>query len=378
LSLRRAAVALLLAACAVGAQSQPLLIGMTTPLTGPDAAHGEGLRAGAALAVARANAAGGVAGRPLALQVLDDGGDPARAAANVRQLLDRGAVALTGVHGARSTAAVAEVLAAAGQAPPAALVAPATSAEVLRERPRPGVFHLRAGAAEQASAAMLHLDTLGVSRYALLTQADALGESGRERVLFELTRIATRPVANEQLADRATTAEVQSMVAKVCGQRPEAVILATDAALARLAIAAARAQPCATHYVVFSETGAALASRPPGSTGPHPLAGLMVTQVVPYPGNPRHPLAVEYQHALTAHGSGPGSYPSLEGYLAMRVIQEALRSCGRDAGRTCLLQALASRSHELPGMTVQFGSAQRQPRPFVEITLLDGEARFRR
>jgi ABC-type branched-subunit amino acid transport system substrate-binding protein len=225
---------------------------------------------------------------------------------------------------------------------------------------------------------MLHLDTLGVNRYALVTQADALGESGRQRMLVELARIGIRPVASEQLADHAAPTEVLGLMAKVCDQKPEAVMLATDAALARVAIAAARAQPCAVHDVVFSETGAALAARPPGSNGRHPLAGPMVTQVVPHPGNPLHPLSVEYQRALATHGAAPGSYPSLEAYLATRVIQEALLACGREAGRACLLHSLAMRGHELPGLKVQFDSEQRKPRPFVEITLLDGEGRFRR
>ncbi|WP_164886768.1 MULTISPECIES: ABC transporter substrate-binding protein [Piscinibacter] len=379
------ALLLTLAAAAAGAQAQPLAIGLTAPLTGPDAAYGLGLRHGAQLAVARANAGGGVAGRPLELLALDDGGDPHRAAANARLLLARGAVALTGVRGARATAAVAEVLApAAGEAPRAALVGPATGAEPLRDPPRPGVFHLRAGAAEEASAALLHLDTLGVSRYALIAQADAQGESGGERVLFELTRIAIRPVASERLAERATPADVRRVVDQVCAQRPEAVILALDALQAGAALAAARAQPCATHYLVFSEAGAALAARPPGSRGPHPLAGLLVTQVVPHPGNVLHPLVAEYQRALTAqeapgaHVAMPGGHPSLEAYAATRVIHEALRACGREAGRACLLQSLATRAFELPGLKVQFGPAQRQPRPFVEITLLDGEGRLRR
>lgn len=374
-----AVLLLTLASAAPGAQAQPLAIGLTAPLSGPDAAYGLGLRHGAQLAVARANAGGGVAGRPLELLALDDGGDPQRAAANAQLLLERGAVALTGVHGARATAAVAAVLAPApGEAPRAALVGPATGAEPLRDPPRPGVFHLRAGAAEEASAALLHLDTLGVSRYALIAQADAQGESGRERVLFELTRIATRPVASERLAERATPAELRRLVDQVCALRPEAVILALDAVQARAALAAARAQPCAAHYLVFSEAGAALAARPSGSSGPHPLAGLLVTQVVPHPGNVLHPLVAEYQRALVAHGAAPGSHPSLEAYTATRVIQEALRACGREAGRACLLQVLAARAFELPGLKVQFGPAQRQPRPFAEITLLDGEGRLRR
>jgi ABC-type branched-subunit amino acid transport system substrate-binding protein len=128
---------------------------------------------------------------------------------------------------------------------------------------------------------------------------------------------------------------------------------------------------------VFSETGAALVARPPAAKGPHPLAGLLVTQVVPHPNQLQHPLVAEYQRARAAHGTAPGSHASLEAYIATRVIQEALRVCGREAGRTCLLQSLVSRGFELPGLKVQFGNAQRQPRPFVEITMLDGEGRFR-
>ena len=385
---RLSALALMLAACA-GLQAQtataPVLIGMSTPLTGPDAAYGQGLQHGARLAVERANAAGGLGGRPLALLVLDDHGDAGRAAANAGQLLERGAIALTGVHGAGATAAVAQVLQAQpGAAALAALVAPATGAEPLRDPPRPGVFHLRAGVAEEASAAVLHLDTLGITRYAIVAQADHFGQSGRERLTFEIVRIAVRPLASEQLAEDASPEVVKRVIDKVCALGPEAVVLATDAVRARAALAAARSQPCAGQYLVFSETGAALAERPTGSTGRHPMAGLLVTQVVPHPGHALHPLVAEYQRALGAHGgtgapaAGQGSHASIEGYLATRVIQEALRSCGREPGRACVLQALATRSFELPGLRVQFGAHQRQARPFVDITLLDGEGRFRR
>lgn len=359
-------------------RAQALVIGMTLPLSGPQAAYGHGLQHGAQLAVERANAAGGVNGRPLALVALDDQGDAQHAAANARQLLERGVVAITGVHGAPATQAVAEAIAPGG-APLAALVAPATGAESLRDPPRPGVFHLRAGVAEEASAAMLHLDTLGITRYALVAQSGPLGASGLERLTLELVRMATRPLVSERLADGATPEEVRRLIAKVCAQSPEALVLATDGVQAAVALAAAHSQPCAAYYVVFSEAGAALAERPHGGAAAHPLAGLLVTQVVPHPGNMLHPLVAEYRRALGAQRAPEeGSYPSLEGYLGARVVQEALRACGREAGRACLLQTLGARTLELPGLKVQFGSAQRQPRPFVEITMLNGEGRFRR
>lgn len=378
---RVAAIALvtMLAGGMTWAQPRPIVIGMTAPLSGSNAAYGQGQQHGARLAIARANAAGGVGGRALELLVLDDGGDAQRAAANARQLLQRGVVALTGVHGARATAAIAQVIALeGGSGPLAPLVAPATGADSLREPPRPGVFHLRAGTAEEASTAVLHLDTLGVANYALLTQADALGDAGRDRVLHELTRIAIRPAANERLAATPTITDIQRAVTRVCTTNPEAVILALDAEYASTALATARELRCAAHYLVFSEAGAALSARPEGASGPHPHAGLLVTQVVPHPNQRSHRLVEEYQRALTVQGTGPGSYPSLEAYLATRVIQEALGYCDRDLGRTCLMHVLATRALELPGLTVRFGSAQRQTHPYVEITMLDAQGRFRR
>jgi ABC-type branched-subunit amino acid transport system substrate-binding protein len=358
--------------------SQPLLIGMNTPLTGPHAAYGRALEHGVRMALDRANASGGVGGRLLGLAVMDDQGDPARAAANARQLLERGAVALTGVHGGRATAAVAEALQRQpGGAPVAALVAPVTGAEPLRSPPLPGVFHLRAGVADEASAAMLHLDTLGITRYAFISQNDLFGQSGRERLNFELVRIGMRPLADEQVDPLGTPEALSRVVDKVCALGPEALVLATDAQRARAALVAARSQSCAAQYLVFSETGATLAERPAGQTGRHPMAGLLVTQAVPHPSNAVHPLVLEYQRALGADAAR-GSHASMEGYLAMRVIQEALRACPGDTVRACLLQVLATRSFDLPGMRVQFGASQRQSRPFVEINLLDSEGRFRR
>jgi ABC-type branched-subunit amino acid transport system substrate-binding protein len=363
---------------AVAVQAQALAVGTTLLLSGPQAAYGRGLQHGAQLAVDRANAAGGVNGRLLALVVLDDQGDAQRAATNARQLLERGVVAITGVHGAPATLAVAEAIAPGG-APQAALVAPATGAESLRDPPRPGVFHLRAGVAAEASAAMLHLDTVDITRYTLVSQAGPLGTSALERLTLELVRIATRPLASERLADGVTPEEVKRLMAKVCALGPEALVLATDAVQAAGALAAARSQLCAAQYFVFSEAGAALAERPPGAAGAHPMAGLLVTQVVPHPGNLHHPLVAEYRRALGAQRAPEqGSCPSLEGDLGARVVQEALRAGGREAGRACLLQTLGTRTLELAGLKVQFGSAQRQPRPFVEITLLDSDGRFRR
>lgn len=377
----RAGVVSLVMVCAgLHAEPAPILVGMTSPLTGPASSYGRGLLHGVQLAIARANDSP-IEGRRIELLALDDRGDPAVAGDNARELLRRGAVALTGVHGARAAAAVAEALVAGG-VPTVALVAPATGAESLREPPRPGVFHLRAGTFDEMNAAMLHLDTVGLTRYAFAGQEGAFGDSARTSVEMQLVKIGLRPVARQKLE---RLADAGAAMATLCAAQPQVVVLALNESLALAAIEAGRALPCSTQYLVFSESGAALAQRAAAGKV-QPTSGLLVTQVVPHPANLSHPLVAEYHRALAAHGAGLGadkpSHPSIEGYQGMRVLHEALRACshdmGREPGRACVIQALSTRNFDIAGQRIRFGSEQRQSRPYVEMTLLDAQGRFKR
>src|SRR5262249_49528946 len=80
-------------ACPAGAQ-EASVIGVTGALTGPAAGTNappiEGLR----LYVDRLNAAGGINGKKIQLTVLDDQGEPSKAAANATRLLPQDNVAL--------------------------------------------------------------------------------------------------------------------------------------------------------------------------------------------------------------------------------------------------------------------------------------------
>lgn len=367
-----AALSLLLALSAPARAQQPdaVLIGFTTSLSGARATFGQGLLQGARLAVARANAGGGIAGRRLELAVLDDGGSPATAAANVRRLLAQGVVALTGPHGAETSAAAARALL-QNRAPVAALVGPATGAQPMRDPPLPGVFHLRAGLAEEAATAVLHLDTIGVTRYALVTQDDGLGSSGREQLMVELTRIAIRPVATARLTAAAGAAALHGVLDELCAAEPEALLLAVDGPTVAALAPLARQRRCAPQMLAFSEAG----NFPVIAARPHPLSGLLMTQVLPHPAQRSHPLVAEY---LQASGGQAPTYPALEGYQALRTLQAALLACRQEPSRACLLRRLTTARLELPGQSVQIGSNQRVSRPFVEITLLDDEGRFRR
>jgi len=83
-------------ACAGCTGSQPIRLGFVAQLTGVQAELGVQERNGAQLAVEEINAAGGVAGRKLELEVVDDLGTPDGAQAADRGLVQAGVVAIIG------------------------------------------------------------------------------------------------------------------------------------------------------------------------------------------------------------------------------------------------------------------------------------------
>lgn len=108
--MRRAACALAACALAVCALATGSVRAAETPIrigaTGPIATEAGAPLRGLAAYVRYADAHGGVGGRPVELTLLDDGGDPGRAAANATRLDSAGALALVGVGDAASSDAI--------------------------------------------------------------------------------------------------------------------------------------------------------------------------------------------------------------------------------------------------------------------------------
>jgi len=358
------------AAAEPGVTANKVAIGISAPLTGPLAGYGTQLRRGLALGLEQVNAGGGVAGREIELLVRDDAGRPAQALANTQALLDAGVLAMTGYHGAGTIEAVLPVLEAAG----VPLVGAASSAEVLREPPRRNVFNLRAGAREEAAAMVLHLDTLGLTEVAVLAQDDALGRAGLEGIQVELIRLSMRPQAVVRLTPDADAAAITQTVQQACRGRPQGLVLVLDARNALGAIRAAKRVACGARFYVTSEAGAQLLA---GGTEAGEIAGVIVSQVVPHPASASLPLQAEFQRATSAAGVTP-SHPAMEGFIYARALAEALRRCGREPTRRCLVAALESKPLDLGGYRLQFAPNDRRGSRFVEMTIVTADGRFRR
>ena len=76
------------AAAETGVQADKVIFGQSAALDGPAAALGVGMRRGIEAAFAEVNAAGGVNGRKLELNSVDDGYEPERAIENTKTLIE--------------------------------------------------------------------------------------------------------------------------------------------------------------------------------------------------------------------------------------------------------------------------------------------------
>ena len=104
--------------------------------------------------------------------------------------------------------------------------------------------------------------------------------------------------------------------------------------------------------------------------------GIGVAQVVPFPWNRWIPVVADYQRCLRLSDAASGfGFTSFEGYLAARMITEALSRAGKNPTRQALVQALESiRDLDLGGFRLQMGRNDHNASDFVELTFLGSQS----
>lgn len=177
--------ALWLSACRPGASSSgasPLRVGLVGALTGTEAQLGQSIRDGALLAIEAANAAGGVAGRPVELRAYDTQGRPEEAAsATVRLVRQDGALFIVGADTSSSTLALAPV--ASGAKVP--VVSPSATSPRVTKEGGSYVFRVCFVDSFQGAALAAFARSLGLSRMAVLTDMKSDYSVGLARAFSE-------------------------------------------------------------------------------------------------------------------------------------------------------------------------------------------------
>ncbi len=353
-----------------GVSSNKILFGQVAALTGPAQDLGQGMRQGILAAFDDANRHGGIAGRSLELKSLDDGYEPEKTVATTKEIIEDDKVfAMIGAVGT-PTSKASQPIATDAKVP---FIGPFTGAEFLRNPYNRYVVNVRASYFEETEAWIEHLTKdLGITRIAILYQDDAFGLAGLDGVQRAMAKRDMALVASGSFK-RNTTA-VKSALLDIMKGNPEAVVTVGPYKPVAEFIKLAHQVKLNPVFVAISFVGSDSLAQELGNDG----AGVIVSQVVPFPSDTSLPVIADYQQALTADDAKakPG-FVSLEGYLVGRLVVEALKRVDGEPTREKLLNAIYGAPFDLGGVVLKYGPAHNQGSDQVFFTILQADGTFK-
>ena len=353
-----------------GVTADKIIFGQAAPLTGPAAALGQGMQTGINAAFAETNKAGGIHGRKLELNSVDDGYEPTKSIGVVKKLLDEDKVfALAGPVGTPTSAATMPIAIEHG----APFIGAFTGAELLRTPYKPLIVNVRASYFEETEAMVEHLTRdLGATRIAIMYQDDAFGQAGLAGVRRALDK-RNMTLAAEGTFERNTIA-VKGALLAIKKAKPDAVIMIAPYKPAAEFIKLAPLIKLDATFVNISFVGSNALAQELAGHG----AGTVVTQVVPFPQDTTIPVVAQYQAALKATASNETpSFVSLEGYLVGRTIAAILARIGGEPTRKDFVAAVQqSGGLDLGGFKLKYGPDSNRGSDAVYLTVIQADGSF--
>lgn len=358
-----------IAAPALRAQGDRIVLAQSAPFTGPSAQLGIQFHQGAKLFFDQLNAQGGVHRKAVEIVKLDDGYEPDRCAENTRKLLADDPLALFGYIGT-PTSLAALPLATAGKTP---FFAPFTGAMALRQPFNRYAFHLRASYNDETALIVRQLTGLGLKKIAVFYQNDAYGKAGLEGVQLALAAQGMKPLA-EATVER-NSVDVAAAVKKIMPVGADGIVQIGSYKASAAFIRAARAAGFGGTFFNVSFVGTQALADELGKDA----TGVVVSQVMPSPYNAARPIAREFVEAVKKAGNGhTANFSSMEGYLAAKVIAEGLKRGPAKVSPDGLVAGLeAIGSESFGGFTVSFSERDHVASSFVELSMLTGDGRVR-
>jgi len=330
------------AAPARGVTDSEIVLGMVASLSGSNKERGRAMRAGWEAALAAANAAGGVNGRKLRLVAYDDGYDPSRTLAAMKEVVEgQHAFAVVGNVGT-ATAAVAVPYCAQQKV---VFFGALSGADLLRKTPPDRyVFNVRAGLATEAAAAVRYLvevRRIPAKRVAVLAQDDDFGASGSGGAVRQLQTYGVAPGDVLRLSYARNTADVREALARLrerAGEVDGVVMVATYKPAATF-VRKARDARLKQVFTAVSADSSGLAEELV-QAGQGYTEDVILTQVVPVPTAGASAL-LRFRKTLEQYAPGEkfGS-TQLEAWLGAQLLLEGLARAGRDLDTERLVAAL--------------------------------------
>ena len=349
--------------------SGALKIFQSTALTGPLSDLGVALNLGAKVYFSALNAKGGVNGRAIELNAVDDAYEVPRAMANVKGFIEnRNCFAIFNCFGTPMIEAMLPQVIASG----IPFFAPLTGALLAHPKNTRNVFNIRASYADETESLVQHLATVGIKRIAIVHQNNTFGK--------DVASAASKFIASQKLTETAITtvennsSDAAAAAAKIAASQPEAVIMGLAGTPTVEFVKAIRKERKGLPLYALSVMGAAATMKAMGTDA----TGITVSQVMPLPTNNVLPLVREFQLAWKAAGmTQEPSHLALEGYVNAKVFSEALRRAGRNPTQAGFIDSVwGMKNYDVGGYEVSFTDSSKSASRFVELNMVARDGRF--
>jgi branched-chain amino acid transport system substrate-binding protein len=351
-----------------GLSAKTITIGSTGALSGPLAGFGVALQLGVQAAMTQINAKGGVNGRQLQFQLIDDAYAPERSLTNVKKMVaDSSVFALLSCIGTPNNAAILPMVEEAGLP----YVAPLTGASSLRKAGLRNVFHVRASYTDETQRLVDKLVSMNIKDLAIVYLDNAFGKEVLADAQKALTANNVKSLASVALAtDGKNLADV---VNQVMAAKPAAVLLGTAGAASASLIAALKV---ASPLMPIAGLSVALTADGLKQLGAA-AQGVALTMVFPNPNSAKLAVARNYQAAMRAINQTEFTQGGFEGYINTLVLAEGIERSGRDITRAKLRGALAGLSSmDVGGLALGFTGTPYVASKFVDLGVVGAGGRL--
>ncbi|WP_295855370.1 ABC transporter substrate-binding protein [uncultured Xylophilus sp.] len=323
--------ACLLVCGASAASAAALVVGQVAPMTGVEATQGRGYAAGLKLVFDQVNAAGGIAGNTLVLSSRDDGSRAADTLTATRDLVEKQRpIALAGYFGAQP---IGELIASGLLERERLPLVGFRGAMVAANTPY--VYNVRAGWPEQIDRIVRHVATFGITRLGVLYEDGT--QLAATRALVEKTAAQHKVQLAGDAVVPAGSNRVGPAVEALAKAQPQAILILASSACSAF-VEAYRAAGGGAQLFATAEVDVEQLSK---RLGEDQLKGISIAQVTPSPNRLASRITRDFQQAVKAvPPDQPVSHAMFEGYIAGRVLAEAIRRAGPAPNRETLTRAL--------------------------------------
>ena len=346
-----------------------IVIGMSLPLSGFNAAAGKEGLATATAYFDSVNKAGGIGGRKIALRVLDDEFMADKAAENAKKLVAEKVVAIFNCWGTSSCSAMMPVISEA-KIP---LVTGIAGGGPMRAQPGRYAFNMRASTDLEIARMVKQMLVIGQNKIALVYQNDAFGKSGVLAAEGVFAKAGLAPLAQMPLErDGANAPAVVAALGKLPGLNG-IILVAAPPATVKLIPEARKGRIAAQFYNLSAQANQKVVA----DLGAH-TAGVIFTTLVPSPWKGGSALSEKYRKLMSESlGKEEYSYLGMEVFINASVLVEGLRKAGNTITSESLVGALESAGGLRYGpIDLHYADKDRQGSSYVGLAMIDSRGQF--